>query len=317
LDDSMREKSGSRVVMAIHGGAGVIPRGEMTPLMEREYREGLAQALEAGYRVLAAGGPSIDAVAAAVTFMEDSPLFNAGRGAAFTAEGANELDAAIMDGATLRAGAVTLVTRVKNPIKLAKLVMERTRHVMLAGEGAEALARVHELETVEPDYFFTQRRWDALQRMKSALNTQRHPAMTEADKHGTVGAVALDAAGNLAAATSTGGRTNKMAGRVGDSPIVGAGTYANNATVAISATGEGEQFIRAVAAHTVSALMEFRDLSVEQAAEDVIRKRLQALGGTGGLIALDRNGNLAMPYSTGGMYRAHMRAGGGPNVDIY
>jgi L-asparaginase / beta-aspartyl-peptidase len=317
LEDPMREKSSSRAVMAIHGGAGVIPRSEMTPQMEREYREGLAQALEAGNRVLAAGGPSIDAVVAAVTFMEDSPLFNAGRGAAFTAEGSNELDAAIMDGATLRAGAVTLVTRVKNPIKLAKLVMERTRHVMLAGEGAEALARVHELETVEPDYFFTQRRWDALQRMKSTLNTQRHPAMTEADKHGTVGAVALDAAGNLAAATSTGGRTNKMAGRVGDSPIVGAGTYANNATVAISATGEGEHFIRAVAAHTVSALMEFRDLSVEQAAEDVIRRRLQALGGTGGLIALDRNGNLAMPYSTGGMYRAHMRVGGVPSVDIY
>jgi L-asparaginase / beta-aspartyl-peptidase len=311
----MRPNSNNKPVIAIHGGAGVIARGDMTPQMEREYREALAQALGAGDRLLAAGAPSIDAVVAAVSFMEDTPLFNAGRGAAFTAEGRNELDAAVMEGATLRAGAVTLVTRVKNPVKLAKLVMERTRHVMLAGAGAETLARTCELELVDTDYFFTQRRWDALQRMKTAGS--RHAALAEADKHGTVGAVALDADGNLAAATSTGGRTNKMAGRVGDSPIVGAGTYANNATVAVSATGEGEYFIRAVAAHTISALMEFKDLSVEQAANHVIGERLKALGGTGGLIALDRNGNLAMPFSTAGMYRGHMTTGGVPNVDIY
>jgi L-asparaginase / beta-aspartyl-peptidase len=313
----MGQKDSSRAVMAIHGGAGVIRRTDMSPQMEREYREGLAQALEAGSRVLAAGGPSVDAVVAAVCVMEDSPLFNAGRGAAFTEDGLNELDAAIMDGATLRAGAVTLVTRVKNPVKLAKVVMERTRHVMFGGAAAEALARAHELEIVGTDYFFTQRRWDALQKIKSAASAQRQEAVAEADKHGTVGAVALDCDGNLAAATSTGGYTNKMTGRIGDSPIVGAGTYANNATVAVSATGQGEYFIRAVAAHTLSALMEFRGWNVEQAAEHVIRERLKALGGTGGLIALDRNGNIAMPFSTPGMYRAHMKVGGAPTVDIF
>ena len=313
----MGPKNSPRGVMAIHGGAGVIEATDMSPQMERAYREGLAEALEAGSRVLAAGGPSIDAVVAAVCVMEDSPLFNAGRGAAFTEEGRNELDASIMDGATLRAGAVTLVTRARNPVKLAKLVMERTRHVMLAGPAADALAEAHGLETADPDYFFTQRRWDALQKMKSAANAQRLESVAEADKHGTVGAVALDAEGNLAAATSTGGYTNKMTGRVGDSPIVGAGTYASNATVAVSATGQGEYFIRTVAAHTVSALMEFRDWNVEQAADHVIRIRLKALGGTGGLIALDRNGNVAMPFSTPGMYRAHMKVGGAPSIDIF
>ena len=302
--------------MAIHGGAGVIDAIDMSPQMDRAYREGLAQALEAGSRVLAAGGPSIDAVVAAVCVMEDTPLFNAGRGAAFTTDGRNELDASIMDGATLRAGAVALVTRAKNPVKLAKLVMERTRHVMLAGAAADALAEAHGLEVAGPEYFYTQRRWDALQKVKRASST-REESVAEADKHGTVGAVALDAAGNLAAATSTGGYTNKMTGRVGDSPIIGAGTYANNATVAVSATGQGEYFIRAVAAHTVSALMEFRDWNVEQAADHVIHSRLKALGGMGGLIALDRNGNIAMPFSTPGMYRGHMNVGGTPIIDIY
>lgn len=310
-------KRNSRAVLAIHGGAGVIERADMSPQMEHDYREGLAQALETGNRVLAAGGPSIDAVVAAVCVMEDLPLFNAGRGATFTAAGRNELDAAVMDGATLRAGAVTLVTRVKNPVKLAKLVMERTQHVMLAGAGAEALARAHQLEIVDTQYFFTQRRWDALQQMKRAKHAGRQGAMAEADKHGTVGAVALDCEGNLAAATSTGGRTNKMTGRVGDSPIVGAGTYANNATAAVSATGEGEYFIRAVAAYTLSALMEFKDWNVEQAAEYVIRSRLKALGGTGGLIALDRNGNVAMPFSTAGMYRGYMKVGGAPKIGVF
>ena len=313
----MGPNNSSRGVMAIHGGAGVVEAIDMSPEMERAYREGLAQALEAGSRVLAAGGPSIDAVVEAVCVMEDSPLFNAGRGATFTEEGRNELDASIMDGATLRAGAVTLVTRARNPVRLAKLVMERTRHVMFAGPAADALAEAHGLEIADPDYFFTQRRWDALQKMKSAASAQRQESVAEADKHGTVGAVALDSKGNLAAATSTGGYTNKMTGRVGDSPIVGAGTYANNATVAVSATGQGEYFIRTVAAHTVSALMEFRDWNVEQAADHVIRIRLKALGGTGGLIALDRNGNIAMPFSTSGMYRAHMKVGGAPAIDIF
>ena len=202
-------------------------------------------------------------------------------------------------------------------MKLAKLVMERTQHVMLAGVGAEALARAHELEMVDADYFFTQRRWDALQTMISAKNTKREDAVAEVDKHGTVGAVALDCEGNLAAATSTGGRTNKMAGRVGDSPIFGAGTYANNATAAVSATGEGEYFMRSVAAHTISALMEFRDWKVEQAAEHVICQRVKALGGTGGLIAVDRHGNIAMPFSTAGMYRGYLKAGGTPKVNVF
>jgi beta-aspartyl-peptidase (threonine type) len=249
--------------------------------------------------------------------MEDSPLFNAGRGAAFTHKGRNELDAAVMDGSTLRAGAVSLVTRVKNPVKLAKLVMERTPHVMLAGEGAEALACLHGLELVDPEYFFTQRRWDALLRIRSASERGQHLGMMEADKHGTVGAVALDSAGNLAAATSTGGRTNKMTGRVGDSPMIGAGTYANNATVAVSATGEGESFIRAVAAHTVSTLMEFKGWNVEQAADHVIHERVRDAGGKGGLIALDGHGRIAMPYSTKGMYRGYMRSDGKLVVDIY
>jgi beta-aspartyl-peptidase (threonine type) len=313
----MSQKYQSRAVVAIHGGAGVIDRAQMSPQMEREYREGLTLALEAGNRVLAAGGPSIDAVVAAVCVMEDSPLFNAGRGAVFTDEGRNELDAAVMEGATLRAGAVTLVTRVRNPVRLAKLVMERTGHVMLAGAGAEALAQQHELELVDPQYFHTQRRWDALQRIKQAQIAERQTALAETDKHGTVGAVALDSAGNLAAATSTGGRSNKMAGRVGDSPLVGAGTYANNATAAVSATGEGECFIRAVAAHTLSALMEFKGWDVEQAAEYVIHERVKALNGTGGLIALDRYGHLAMPFSTEGMYRGYMKLGDAPQVFVF
>ena len=313
----MREQYSTTAMVAIHGGAGVIGRTDMSPQLERDYREALAAALEAGNRVLAAGGPSIDAVVAAVCVMEDSPLFNAGRGAAFTVEGTNELDAAVMDGATLQAGAVTLVTCVKNPVKLAKVVMERTPHVMLAGAGAEAVARAHELEIVEPEYFFTQRRWDALQRMKSAQTLARQATVAESDKHGTVGAVALDCAGNLAAATSTGGRTNKLPGRVGDSPIIGAGTYANNATAAVSATGEGEYFMREVAAHTLSALMEFKGWSVEQAAEHVILERLRALGGSGGLIALDRKGNISMPFSTPGMYRGCMKVGGAPEIGIF
>jgi beta-aspartyl-peptidase (threonine type) len=302
-------------VLAIHGGAGVIELADMTQDMERAYRSGLEASLAAGRDVLAAGGSSLDAVVAAVSIMEDDPLFNAGRGATFTADGRNELDAAVMDGATLRAGAVALVTRVKNPVRLARLVMERTRHVMLAGEGAEALAREHGLELVEPAFFYTERRWNALQRMKNA--PAKPSAASEAEKHGTVGAVALDCSGNLAAATSTGGYTNKLAGRIGDSPIIGAGTYANNATAAVSCTGEGEFFMRALAAHTVSALMELKGWSVGEAAECVIRERLAAIGGTGGMIALDRSGAVAMPFSTPGMYRGWVRAGGTPTVTIF
>lgn len=304
------------IVLAVHGGAGVIERAQMTPEIERDYRSGITAALKAGHDVLSKGGSSLDAVVAAVSTFEDDAQFNAGRGAAFTADGKNELDAAVMDGATLKAGAVTLVTTVRNPVQLARVVMERTRHVLLAGYGAEALARKCDLATVNPEYFHTERRWKALQRMRSAAENAR-VSVTESDKHGTVGAVALDAHGNLAAATSTGGRNNKLGGRVGDSPIPGAGTYANNATVAVSCTGEGEYFIRVVAAHTVSALMEFKGWSVEQAAQHVIHERLKAAGGRGGLIALDRDGNVAMPFSTPGMYRGVIRANGEPSVYIF
>jgi beta-aspartyl-peptidase (threonine type) len=303
--------------IAIHGGAGVIQRSKMSRQKEGEYRAGLEAALDAGYHVLAAGGSSLDAVAAAVTVMEDSPLFNAGRGAVFTADGRNELDAAIMDGATLNAGAVTLVTTVRNPIRLARLVMEKTPHVMLAGHGAEALARAHGLETAPPEYFYTERRWQALQRAQTARGVAQDVGLPEAERHGTVGAVALDRDGNLAAATSTGGRTNKMGGRVGDSPIIGAGTYANNATVAVSCSGSGEHFMRTVAAHTVSALMELKGWTVARAAKHVVLNKLAPLGGSGGLIAVDRAGRIVRCFSGAGMYCAHRTDGSKPTVAIY
>lgn len=314
---SVTPSNAAEFVLAVHGGAGVIERKTMTQDLESAYRAGLEEALAAGRKVLAADGSSMDAVVAAVTALEDNPLFNAGRGAAFTSEGANELDAAVMDGSSLRAGAVTLVSTVKNPVKLARLVMEKTRHVMLAGHGAESLARAHGLEIVEPRYFFSERRWNALQRIKGAAPDREGAGFTEADKHGTVGAVALDRAGNLAAATSTGGRTNKLGGRVGDSPLIGSGTYADNATAAVSCTGEGEYFIRTVAAHSLSALMELNGWTVERAAECVIGERLAKLGGRGGLIALDRKGNLAMPFSTAGLYRGYVRGDGTSAVDIF
>lgn len=303
-------------MLVVHGGAGVIGRADMSADKERAYRAGITAALMAGHGVLAAGGSSLDAVTAAVIVLEDDPLFNAGRGAAFTADGTNELDASIMDGATLRAGGCTLVTTVKNPVLLARLVMEKTRHVLLAGHGAEALARAHGLATVDPEYFFTKRRFDALKRMQRSAGARADLA-TEADKHGTVGAVALDAKGNLAAATSTGGRNDKLSGRVGDSPIIGAGTYANNATVAVSGTGEGEYFMRTLAAHSVSALIEHKGWGVQRAAAHVVHGQLVALGGSGGLIALDRNGRFAMPFSTPGMYRGCIGPRGAPVVNIY
>ena len=288
----------------------------MAPQVESDYRAAIATALNAGYEVLAKGGSSMDAVVAAVSTFEDDPLFNAGRGAALTAAGTAELDAAVMDGATLRAGAVTLVTTVKNPVRLARLVMEKTRHVMLAGHGAEALAREHGLPTVAPEYFLTERRRLALQRVRAAA-AERPVALTEADKHGTVGAIALDAHGNLAAATSTGGRNNKLPGRVGDTPVVGAGTYADNATAAVSCTGEGEYFMRIVAAHALAALMELKGFTVEAAAHAVIHDRLKGAGGRGGLIALDAKGKVAMAFSTSGMYRGVIRADGVPVVGIF
>ena len=295
-------------IIAIHGGAGTILREKLTPEKEREYREGLAASIEAGWVVLSSGGSALDAVQAAINVMEDSPLFNAGKGAVFTHEGRNEQDACIMDGATRAAGAVAAVRRIRNPINLTRLVMEHSPHVLLAGEGAEAFAVAHGMELVEAEYFFTEYRWGQLQ---EALANERQGAGKSAvrldhsveDKIGTVGAVALDAHGNLAAATSTGGMTNKRFGRIGDSPIIGAGTYAHNATCAVSTTGVGEFFMRAVTAYDIAAMMEHARLPLAQACEKAM-ERLAALGGEGGLIALDRQGNIVMPFNSKGMYRA-------------
>lgn len=306
--------------LAIHGGAGTISRESMTPQREKEYRAGLERALVTGYDLLKGGGSSLDATEAAVRVLEDDPNFNAGRGAVFTSAATNEMDAAIMDGKTLRAGAVASLKHVKNPITLARLVMEKSGHVMMDSEGAEAFARANGIELVDPKYFFTQERFDALQKIKAKQQSggsgTKREMISDHDGHGTVGAVALDQQGNLAAATSTGGTTNKLPGRIGDSPVIGAGTYANNATCAVSATGDGEYFIRAVVAHDLSALIQYRAMSLQQAAEVVLDK-VQKLGGTGGLIAIDGSGHTALCFNTSGMYRGHIDASGQPNIEIY
>lgn len=309
FSNSIAQSVTPRIV--IHGGAGTIRKEQMTPGREKQYREKLTEAIMAGYNILKQGGTSLDAVIAAVRIMEDSPLFNAGKGAVFTSEGTNELDASIMDGATLKAGAVASLKRIKNPITLARLVMDKSPHVMMVGEGAEAFAKQQGVEFVDPSYFRTEERWQQLQRAKEREQQSEIP-----DKRGTVGAVALDKNGNLAAATSTGGTTNKKFGRVGDAPIIGAGTYANNNTCGVSATGAGEYFIRSVVAHDISALMEYKGVSLRQAADMVIEK-VGKLGGDGGVIALDKNGNIAMPFNTSGMYRAYMDENGKPVVLIY
>jgi beta-aspartyl-peptidase (threonine type) len=307
-----KHMAGKRCALVIHGGAGTISPEQITPEMERDLRAGLQRSLDAGYIILKSGGSSLDAVVAAVRALEDDPLFNAGRGAVFTSAGTHEMDAAIMDGRTLRAGAVGGIKRVKNPILLARAIMEKSPHVMLTAEGAEDFARELELEIVEQEYFYTEQRWQVLERVRAT----RTESLSDADRHGTVGAVALDQSGNLAAATSTGGNTNKWPGRIGDTPVIGAGTYANNETCAVSATGDGEFFIRAVAGHDVSALMEYRQLNLADAADAVVDK-VGALGGTGGLIAVDRDGNIALPFSTAGMYRGYVAVDGSSFIAIY
>src|SRR4029077_14754872 len=299
-----------KIALAIHGGAGTIEPSSMTPERERAYRAGLERALSAGYEILKSGGSSLDAAEAAVRVLEDDPHFNAGKGSVFTSAGTNEMDAAIMDGKTLAAGAVAVLKHVKNPISLARLVMEKSGQVMMDGEGAEAFAKENGIELVDAKYFFTQERWDALQKMKAAEKHRTGRAgkafvITDQDRHGTVGAVALDRNGNLAAATSTGGTTNKRPGRVGDTPVIGAGTYADDATCAVSATGDGEYFIRATAARDMSALMECRSMSLKDAAQTALDK-VAKLGGTGGLVAIDRQGNVALPFNTSGMYRGYV-----------
>ena len=351
------------IAIAIHGGAGTIRRSAMTAEAEAAYRAALTEALQAGYAVLKSGGTSLEAVSAAVVVLEDSPLFNAGKGAVLTADGATELDAAIMDGATLRAGAVAGVRGVKNPIQLARRVMDSSAHVLLVGAGAEAFATKEGFERMPPEYFLTDRRRKELERLRresddaqgkprspdetpdsaptkndakpakksrpkmqksSGAGTMERPdkegvsfAPLEEKKYGTVGAVALDKYGNIAAATSTGGMTNKRYGRVGDAPIIGAGTYASNSSCAVSATGHGEYFIRSVVAYDIAAQMEYKGLGLKEAADETVMKKLVERGGSGGVIAIDAKGNIAMPFNSEGMYRGCIDTAGNIRVEIF
>ncbi len=300
------------IAIAIHGGAGVIDRAQMTPDREASYRAGLSAALDAGYAILERGQSSLDAVTEAVRLLEDDPQFNAGRGAVLSHDGEAELDASIMDGAGTRAGAVAGIRHVKSPIGLARLVMDKSAHVMLIGEGAEEFAREQGLEFVPNTYFRTAYRERELQRALAAGAGGAGGTIT-----GTVGAVAIDRAGNLAAATSTGGMTNKRYGRVGDSPIIGAGTYANNESCAVSATGSGEFFIRAVVAHDIHALVQYKQLSIEAAAREVVQGKLKRLGGEGGVIAIDCNGVIAQEFNSEGMFRGARDSRGRREVAIY
>ncbi|MDP3852601.1 isoaspartyl peptidase/L-asparaginase family protein [Phenylobacterium sp.] len=316
--------------IAVHGGAGTIERSHLKPAQEAAYRAALARVAEAGGAVLWAGGSALDAIEAAIHLLEDDPLFNAGRGAVFTARGANELDASIMDGATLAAGAVAGVTRTRHPISLARAVMERSSHVLLVGAGADAFSKANGVEQADPSYFFTERRWRSLENFAKAhdlpvpprpVGEQRpdpvHELVHDEGKYGTVGVVALDALGNVAAGTSTGGTTGKQWGRVGDSPIIGAGTYASNAACAVSATGTGEYFIRLGVAHEIAALVEHKGLSLQAAADIVVQDKLTALGGDGGIIAVAPDGQIAWSYNTSGMYRASLAADRPLVVAIY
>ena len=292
----------------------------MTPEKEAEYNKVLEEAIRVGYDILKNGGTSLDAVEKTINIMEDSPLFNAGKGAVFTHEGYNEHDASIMDGKTLNAGASAGTRTVKNPINLARAVMENSPHVMLSGSGAEVFATEQSLEIVEPSYFFTERRMKSLERVKASEDNKEASFYDEDikdSKYGTVGCAALDKFGNLAAGTSTGGMTNKRWGRIGDAPIIGAGTYANNKTCAVSSTGWGEFFIRGMVAHDISALMEYKSLSLKEAANEVIQNKLTELGGTGGIVAIDKDGNMVMEFNTPGMYRATMNENGELYIGMY
>ncbi len=305
--------SGRPIAIVIHGGAGTMPRSEMTPEREAEYRAGLEAALDAGYAVVERGGSSLDAVSAAVRALEDNPLFNAGRGAVLTNDGSAELDASIMDGKDLRAGAVSGLRHVRNPIDLARRVMEASPHVMLTGVGAEEFALEQGFTLVPNSYFVTPTRKEQLDRILRGSTSPRN----ELSAFGTVGAVAIDARGNLAAATSTGGMTNKRFGRVGDSPIIGAGTYANNASCAVSATGHGEYFIRSVVAYDVCALVEYKGWTLERAAREVVMKKLVERGGEGGIIAIDARGRISMEFNSEGMFRGARDSLGRRDVAIY
>lgn len=309
------------VVLGVHGGTG-LDKKDITPELDRQYRAVLTEALKTGKAKLDAGGSSLDAVEAAIRLMEDHPLLNAGRGAVFTRDGRNELDASIMEGATKRAGAVGGVQVIKNPITAARAVMEKSKHVLFVGRGAEVFATQQGLEIVDPSYFWTEMRWKAIQDIwkKDAADQKRTQGAIEALKkieYGTVGAVARDAKGDLAAGTSTGGMTGKMPGRVGDSPIIGAGTYADNAAAAISCTGHGEYFIRYAVAHEIVAQMKHKNASVRDAAEDVINQQLKTAGGEGAAIALDKSGRFAAAYNSEGLYRGSIAKDGVIRVRLY
>ena len=320
---SIIEKQDFAIV--IHGGAGTILKKNMTPEKETAYKAVLKEAIKSGHTILKNGGTSLDAITKTINVMEDSPLFNAGKGAVFTNEGTNELDASIMDGETLNAGASAGTTTVKNPIDLARAIMDNSPHVMLSGKGADIFAQEQGLEIVDPSYFYTEGRFKALERTRASEKIELdhndksvyYDPEIKDSKFGTVGCVALDKNGNLAAGTSTGGMTNKRWGRVGDVPIIGAGTYANNATCAVSSTGWGEYFIRATVAHDISALMEYKGLSLKEAAYEVIHNKVGKLGGNGGVVAVDNIGNMVFEFNTEGMYRASMNSKGELVVEIY
>ena len=321
-----------KIALALHGGAGTILKSRLTAELEGKYRSGLKNALESGWHILESGGTALDAVEKTVCELEDDPLFNAGRGAVFNHDGVNEMDASIMDGATFKAGAVAFVRNVKNPIKLARLVMDRTEHILLAGDGANEFAREMKVETEPDEYFFTDFRYQQLLEARQENRVQldhtekgerrkekgerKNPKPEIQNPIGTVGAVACDSAGNIAAATSTGGMTNKKFGRIGDTPIVGAGTYADNRTCAVSCTGHGELFMLAAAAYDVAARMKYKNSGLIEAAQETI-EHLRLIGGEGGLIAVDNLGNLALPFNSEGMYRAFITSDGKMSVEIY
>ncbi len=309
--------------IVIHGGAGTMNKKDMTPEKEKQYREALKKSITVGYKILKEGGTSQKAIEETIRVMENSPLFNAGKGAVLTAEGTVELDAAFMNGKDLNAGAIASVKTIKNPISAAIKVMEDSPHVLLSGRGAENFAKEKGLEIVDPNYFFTERRINDLERIKSVETTTQESLklgdeeFLSKQRFGTVGSVALDKYGNLAAGTSTGGMANKKWNRIGDVPIIGAGTYANNSTCAISATGWGEFFIRNVVGHDISALMEYKNYTIKEAARIVIHEKVAALGGDGGVIGIDREGNVVMEMNTSGMYRAHINSNGELKIEIY
>lgn len=312
-----------RFTLVIHGGAGTILKSDMTPQLEQAYVQGLGEGIDAGYGVLEEGGSAINAVKAALVILEDNILFNAARGSVFTKKGLQEMDAAIMDGSTLAAGAITGVRNVRNPIELAMEVMRNSNHVFLSGKGAGDFA-IKQGVKLEPDeYFFSQFRYDQWKAIRDSDNYsldhthQQLEELMKDKKFGTVGAVAVDQNGNIAAATSTGGMTNKKYGRIGDSPIIGSGTYANNNTCGVSCTGHGEMFIRTVAAHTVSCLMEFKGYTLQQACEEVVLKNLVEIKGEGGMIAVDKDGNPAMVFNSAGMYRGFKSSDGSTDIAIY